>query len=165
MFLIPSTGRSSSFVLHLTDQSQANRGSQILTGTDNHIAGLGSLVEWLATPMGANPKGVKESPAPARGKPGYEGYLNERVVTIPEILKNGPNPYLTLMSGKWHLGLRVDKSPWARGFDRSFGLLPGASNHFGWEPELQHNAPDAPKMFSMNNPLHMKVCDIYEICV
>lgn len=46
---------------------------QILTGTDNHIAGLGSLVEWLATPAGANPKGIQESMAPARGKPGYEG--------------------------------------------------------------------------------------------
>lgn len=126
-----------------------------MTGTDNHIAGLGSLVEWLATPTGANPKGVKESPAPARGKPGYEGYLNERVVTIPEILRDGPDPYLTLMSGKWHLGLRKDKSPWARGFDRSFALLPGASNHFGWEPQLQDDATEAPKMFSMNNPLHM----------
>lgn len=113
-------------------------------------------MEWLATPAGANPKGVKESQAPARGKPGYEGYLNERVVTIPEVLREGPSPYHTLMSGKWHLGLRKDKSPFARGFDRSFALLPGASNHFGWEPQLQDDEPEAPKMFSMNNPLHME---------
>ena len=85
----------------------------MLTGADNHIAGLGSLVEWLATPTGANPKGVKESQAPARGKPGYEGYLNERVVALPEILHDAG--YLTLCAGKWHLGLRKDKSPWARG--------------------------------------------------
>ncbi len=71
---------------------------QILTGTDNHIAGLGSLVEWLATPQGANPKGVKESQAPARGKLGYEGYLNERVVALPELLHDAG--YHTLMSGK-----------------------------------------------------------------
>ena len=128
--------------------------SMILTGTDNHIAGLGSLVEWLSTPTGANPKGVKESPAPARGKTGYEGYLNERVVTLPEILHDAG--YLTLMSGKWHLGLRKDKSPCARGFERSFSLLPGASNHFGWEPQLENDAPDPPRMFSMNHPLHME---------
>lgn len=126
----------------------------ILTGTDNHIAGLGSLVEWLSTPTGANPKGIKESQAPARGKLGYEGYLNEKVVTLPEILQD--SGYLTLMSGKWHLGLRKDKSPFARGFGRSFALLSGASNHFGWEPQLEDDAPQAPKMFSMNAPLHME---------
>lgn len=125
-----------------------------MTGTDNHIAGLGCLVEWLATPTGANPKGVKESQAPARGKIGYEGYLNERVVTLPEVLHDAG--YLTLMSGKWHLGLRKDKSPISRGFDRSFALLTGASNHFGWDPQMEENAPEAPKMFSMNNPLHME---------
>lgn len=124
-----------------------------MTGTDNHIAGLGSLVEWLATPAGANPKGIKESMAPARGKPGYEGYLNERVVTLPEVLHDAG--YLTLISGKWHLGLRKDKAPRSRGFERAFALLPGASNHFGWEPQLEDNAPEAPKMFSMNYPLHI----------
>lgn len=91
--------------------------------------------------------------APARGKPGYEGYLNERVVTLPEVLHDAG--YLTLISGKWHLGLRKDKSPRARGFERAFALLPGASNHFGWEPQLEDNAPEAPKMFSMNYPLHI----------
>ena len=125
-----------------------------MTGTDNHIAGLGTLVEWLATPIGANPKGVKESQAPARGKPGYEGYLNERVVTLPEILRD--NGYLTLCSGKWHLGLRKDKSPRARGFERSFALLPGASNHFGWEPQLEEGESEAPKPFSTTYPLHME---------
>lgn len=127
---------------------------QILTGTDNHIAGLGSLVEWLAMPAGTNPKGVKESQAPARGKPGYEGYLNERVVTLPEILHDAG--YLTLCSGKWHLGLRKDKSPCARGFERSFALLPGSSNHFGWEPQLEEDVVEAPKPFSHVYSLHME---------
>ncbi|KAF2483066.1 putative arylsulfatase [Neohortaea acidophila] len=128
--------------------------SMILTGTDNHIAGLGSLVEWLATPIGANPKGLKESPAPARGKPGYEGYLNERVVTLPEVLRDAG--YLTLISGKWHLGLRKDKAPRARGFERAFALLPGASNHFGWEPQLEEGEPEGPKMFTTSYPLHVQ---------
>ena len=131
-----------------------SRFEQILTGTDNHIAGLGTLVEWLSTPSGANPKGLKESQAPARGKPGYEGYLNERVVTLPEILRDAG--YLTLCSGKWHLGLRKDKSPCARGFKRSFALLPGASNHFNWEPQLEPGVVEAPRPFSTNYPLYMQ---------
>ncbi|CAL5869114.1 uncharacterized protein PFLUO_LOCUS3342 [Penicillium psychrofluorescens] len=126
--------------------------SMILTGTDNHIAGLGSLVEWLATPAGENPKGIKESQAPARGKPGYEGYLNEKVVTLPQILQDAG--YLTLCSGKWHLGLVKDKSPCAKGFERSFSLLPGASNHFGWEPQFEEE--EAPKPFSLTYSLHME---------
>lgn len=105
-------------------------------------------------PAGTNPKGVKESQAPARGKPGYEGYLNERVVTLPEILQDAG--YLTLCSGKWHLGLRKDKSPCARGFERSFALLPGSSNHFGWEPQLEEDVVEAPKPFSHVYSLHME---------
>ena len=127
---------------------------EILTGTDNHIAGLGTLVEWLARPQGANPKGIKESQAPARGKPGYEGFLNERVVTLPEILHDAG--YLTLCAGKWHLGLRKDKSPCARGFERSFALLPGSANHYGWEPQLEDDVEEAPKPFSHLYPLHME---------
>lgn len=35
------------------------------------------------------------------------------------------------MSGKWHLGLKRQHGPAARGFDRSFALLPGCANHYG----------------------------------
>lgn len=87
------------------------------TGTDNHIAGLGSLAEL-----------VRQSPA-HQGKPGHEGYLNERVVALPELLRDGG--YYTVMAGKWHLGLKKKHSPQARGFKRSFALLPGAANHYG----------------------------------
>ena len=57
-----------------------------------------------------------------RDKPGYEGYLNDRVVALPELLQDGG--YHTLMAGKWHLGLTPDRFPSQRGFDRSFALLP-----------------------------------------
>lgn len=67
--------------------------------------------------------------------PGYEGYLNERVVALPELLKDAG--YLTLMAGKWHLGLTPERSPAKRGFERSFAHLPACSNHYAYEPQLQ----------------------------
>ncbi|WP_369830476.1 sulfatase-like hydrolase/transferase, partial [Mycobacterium sp. 1245111.1] len=57
--------------------------------------------------------------------PGYEGYLNDRVVALPELLRDAG--YHTLMAGKWHLGNTIDRTPSARGFDRSFALLPGVA--------------------------------------
>lgn len=57
-----------------------------------------------------------------KGKAGYEGYLNERVAPLPELLRDVG--YKTYMSGKWHLGLTAGRWPKDRGFDRSFSLLP-----------------------------------------
>ena len=91
--------------------------SMLMTGTDHHIAGLGQLHEF-----------TRSSPA-HRGKPGHEGYLNSRVVALPEILQEGG--YLTMMSGKWHLGLKKEHHPIRRGFAKSFALLPGCANHYG----------------------------------
>ncbi len=89
--------------------------AMLLTGTDHHIAGIGTMLE-VADPG-------------FRGAPGYEGYLNDRVAALPELLRDAG--YLTLMSGKWHLGNTIERSPWARGFERSFALLPGGADHYG----------------------------------
>ena len=51
------------------------------------------------------------------------------MVALPELLRDAG--YLTLMSGKWHLGATIETSPWARGFERSFALLPAGASHFG----------------------------------
>lgn len=107
----------------------------IMTGTDHHIAGLGNLIEWTNISNQNGPKGSGMSTAPQRGMPGYEGYLNDRVVALPEILRDAG--YHTLMSGKWHLGLTPERSPYRRGFDRSFAHLPACSNHYAFEPQLQ----------------------------
>ena len=88
--------------------------SMLLTGTDNHIAGLGNMAELLAPNQ--------------RGKPGYEGRLNDRVVTLAEVLRNGG--YHTYMAGKWHLGHDPEFYPHARGFDRSFSMLYGGASHW-----------------------------------
>jgi arylsulfatase len=93
--------------------------AMLLTGTDHHIAGLGTLDEAASRSQ--------------RGKPGYEGYLNDRVVTVTELLREAG--YRTFMSGKWHLGMTLETSPHARGFERSFALLPGAANHYASSPK------------------------------
>lgn len=107
----------------------------IMTGTDHHIAGLGNLIEWTNISGQNGPKGSAMSTAPQRGMPGYEGYLNERVVALPELLRD--NGYHTLMAGKWHLGLTPERTPYKRGFERSLAHLPACSNHYAFEPQLQ----------------------------
>ncbi|RLV90070.1 Arylsulfatase [Spathaspora sp. JA1] len=91
--------------------------SMLLSGTDNHIAGLGQMAEFAS-----------RHPEKFAGKPGYEGYLNDRVVALPEILRDGG--YHTFISGKWHLGLKKEYWPINRGFTKSWTLLPGAGNHY-----------------------------------
>lgn len=89
--------------------------AMLLTGTDNHLAGLGTMAE-IIRPNQA-------------GKPGYEGYLRPDVPTLAERLAAGG--YRTLLSGKWHLGLSPEQDPSRRGFQQSFTMLQGAHNHFG----------------------------------
>lgn len=89
--------------------------SMLLSGTDNHLAGLGTMAEMIRPNQ--------------KGKPGYEGYLRSDVATLAERLAAGG--YTTLFSGKWHLGLTPEQDPHARGFQRSFALLQGGHNHFG----------------------------------
>jgi arylsulfatase A-like enzyme len=88
--------------------------SVLLSGVDTHQNGLGNMDEWTAPNQ--------------RGLPGYEGYLNNRVVTLPQLLRNAG--YHTYMVGKWHLGKAPDQIPAARGFERDFSLLDGAGSYW-----------------------------------
>lgn len=88
--------------------------AMLLTGNDAHQAGLGTMYEKLKPPQ--------------EGKPGYEGYLNDRVVTVASLLSDAG--YNTYMSGKWHLGYEANQGPQARGFQRSFALLGSGSHHY-----------------------------------
>lgn len=118
----------------------------LMTGTDHHLTGLGQLSEF-----------VRNSPA-HQGKPGHEGYLNDRVVALPELLRDGG--YHTIMSGKWHLGLKPQYNPKARGFDRSFALLPGCANHYGYEPDYDDRVEEPPRFFhTAVTALHMEDAD------
>jgi len=88
--------------------------SMLLSGNDNHIAGLGNMGEML------RPEQI--------GKPGYEGYLNDRVVSLAEALQGGG--YHTYMAGKWHLGHDPENFPHARGFEKSFSMLLGGASYW-----------------------------------
>ena len=92
--------------------------SQLISGTDHHLAGIGAIAEL--------------TPAHLKGQPGYEGYLNERSLSIAEVLKD--NGYRTYISGKWHLGLTPETNAQAKGFDHSFTLLQGLDLHFKQAP-------------------------------
>ncbi|KAI1424648.1 alkaline-phosphatase-like protein [Xylaria sp. FL1777] len=120
--------------------------AMIMTGTDHHIAGLGNLIEWTNVSGQNDPNGTM-STSVQRGMPGYEGYLNERVVALPELLRDAG--YHTLMSGKWHLGLTPERSPKVRGFERSFAHLPACSNHYAYEPQLE-GADKIPEFMTMS---------------
>src|SRR5210317_2238445 len=88
--------------------------SMLMKGTDNHIAGVGTMAELLTDEL--------------RNQPGYEGHLNDRVVTLAEVLRDGG--YHTYMSGKWHLGEDPEHIPAARGFEKSFAMLYGAASYW-----------------------------------
>jgi arylsulfatase len=88
--------------------------SMLFSGNDNHIAGLGNMHELLA------PNQV--------GQPGYEGFLNDRVVSMATLLKTAG--YHTYMAGKWHLGHEPEQGPSKRGFERVFTMLQGGTSHF-----------------------------------
>lgn len=60
----------------------------LLTGLHPHQAGMGRLAEK---------SNKTEQPE------GYLGYLNDRCVTLAEVLRTAD--YSTYMAGKWHLGL------------------------------------------------------------
>jgi arylsulfatase len=90
--------------------------SALLTGNDNHVAGLGIMSEM-------------DYPALHNLQlPGYRGALSEQVVTIPELLKE--NNYHTYMVGKWHLGDDAGQNPYDRGFEQTFILGTGGGSHW-----------------------------------
>jgi arylsulfatase len=102
------------FTSFYTHASCSPTRAMLLSGVDTHLNGLGNMDEWTAPNQ--------------RGAVGYEGYLNDRVATLPQLLRDAG--YHTYMVGKWHLGKAPAQIPAARGFERDFSLLDGAGSYW-----------------------------------
>jgi len=124
------------FTQFYTHASCSPTRSMLLSGVDTHVNGLGNMSEWTAPNQ--------------RGVPGYEGYLNDSVVTLPELLKGAG--YHTYMVGKWHLGKDPDKIPAARGFERDFSLLDGGGNYW----TMANVSAASPKLVFTENGRYLK---------
>lgn len=117
---------------HTSSLSAPTR-SMLLTGVDNHQNGLGIMPSFHSENQYM--------------QPGYEGYLNERVMTIAEVLEM--NNYYTCMAGKWHLGSKKEYTPDQRGFQQSFTMLGGGASHSSYFFPL--STGEAPTTFYMEN--------------
>lgn len=117
--------------------------AMLMSGTDHHQAGLGSMAESLGGMIANNvaPFGAKNRYGFNNLPEGYEGYLNDRVLSLPQLMRDAG--YHTYMAGKWHLASQVAERgpdgrppfrpasfPNAKGFERSFVLLTGGASHF-----------------------------------
>jgi arylsulfatase len=119
---------------HTTSLCSPTRAS-LLTGRNHHAVGMGSLANYDL------------------GFDGYRGSISKEAALLPEILRDeGWNSFAV---GKWHLTPMHHTGPagpfqqWPtqRGFDRFFGFMDGAMNH--WEPFLTEDnhhvpTPDTP---------------------
>jgi arylsulfatase A-like enzyme len=105
--------------------------SVLMSGMDNHRAGLGTMSEMMSEDT--------------KGLPGYEGYLNHRVAALPEVLQ--ASGYSTYMVGKWHLGEEEQELPDARGFDDTFVLVEGGGSHWA---DSKWVTPTVPMHYSRN---------------
>jgi len=89
--------------------------ASLMTGLYPHQAGVGHMME-------------------DKGYESYQGDLNNRCVTIAEVMKLAG--YSTYMAGKWHVtryrGPDGPKHNWPcqRGFDRFFGTIHGAGSFY-----------------------------------
>ncbi|MFT6033218.1 MAG: arylsulfatase A-like enzyme [Arenicella sp.] len=89
--------------------------AMLLTGVDNHRTGVATIPEVI--------------PPEHESQTGYTLSLEPGVRTIADHLRSAG--YRTYMTGKWHMGSRLQDLPVSHGFDRSFAL--DASGADNWE--------------------------------
>jgi len=114
--------RGAMFSQHRATPFCAPSRAMLLSGMDNHLAGLGTIREVL--------------PHEHRGKPGYTMALEPGVETIATKLRRAG--YRTYMTGKWHLGHEDGQLPIDHGFDRSFILDASGADHWEDKPYLPY---------------------------
>ena len=94
--------------------------AMLLTGVDNHLAGVPNIPEMLAPEQ--------------RAQAHYQGVLGGNVVTVATLLEDAG--YHTYMAGKWHLGASPDKRPSRRGFERTVALMDSGADNWEQRPYL-----------------------------
>jgi arylsulfatase A-like enzyme len=105
----------------------------LLTGRNHHSVGMGAVSNWDT------------------GFPGFRGRIARSAATLAEMLR--PVGYNSYAVGKWHLAPTDEMTPvgpyehWPlqRGFDRFYGFMDGATDH--WTPDLveDNRAIDPPR--------------------
>lgn len=106
--------------------------SMLLSGTDSHLAGMGNMAEYLGPQQ--------------KGKPGYEGHLNDRVASVASVLRDAG--YHTYMAGKWHLGEEKGQWPADKGFERDFTLMQGGGSNWS---DMGYPNPQHPQLTMTRN--------------
>lgn len=102
----------------------------LLTGLYSHQAGVGHM-------MGDG------------HLPGYRGFLNDRCVTIADVLRSAG--YFTATTGKWHVGYDAPTArPLARGFERFYGSESGG--FYYRPPRDRHVISGHTILYSQDNP-------------
>jgi arylsulfatase A-like enzyme len=97
--------------------------ASLMTGLYPHQAWVGDMVDEYA-------RAVREK----LDSQSYSDHMNPHAPTLAEVLRGAG--YRTAISGKWHLGYRTNEWPSARGFERSFSVIEGAMNYYGFG--IQH---------------------------
>ncbi len=104
----------------------------LLTGRNHHRVGMG----WLADRD--------------FGTPGRRGRVTRQAAMLPALLKS--EGYATFLAGKWHLTPAYETTPagpfaeWplARGFERFYGFLSGATDQYSPEMVLGNESVETP---------------------
>ena len=94
--------------------------AMLLTGVNNHLAGVPNIPETFAPEQ--------------RLSKNYRGILGDNVVTIATLLEG--SGYHTYMAGKWHLGSEPNKLPSSRGFERTVALMDSGADNWEQRPYL-----------------------------
>ena len=109
-----------SFTNYHTAANCAPARAMLLTGVDNHVAGVPNIPEMLA------PEQMRHA--------NYQGVLGDNVVTVASLLENAG--YHTYMAGKWHLGSGPGKLPSQRGFERTVALADSGADNWEQRPYI-----------------------------
>ncbi len=109
-----------SFTNYHTAANCAPARAMLLTGVNNHLAGVPNIPEMLAPEQ--------------RTASHYQGLLGDDVVTVATLLEDAG--YHTYLAGKWHLGLAPDKRPGRRGFERTVAMMDSGADHWEQRPYL-----------------------------